>query len=85
MRAYDDLRLWKLLSVGMLCSDVAYLYSTAMAVGGWATLFDVRMWSVAETAAFFSAEVPLLARVWVVFGAGDGVRGLWEGKGKLKA
>ncbi|KAK0715137.1 hypothetical protein B0H67DRAFT_451159, partial [Lasiosphaeris hirsuta] len=39
LRSFDDLRLWRLLCVAMLPSDIAFAYSAAQGVGGWTAYF----------------------------------------------
>ncbi|KAK4450769.1 hypothetical protein QBC34DRAFT_379037 [Podospora aff. communis PSN243] len=70
MRMYDDLQLWRLLCLGMLFSDAAYLYGAAHAVGGFASLFDVGKWTADEAATTIAATFFLLTRVSVVLGLG---------------
>lgn len=70
LRYVDDLRVWKLLCVGMLLSDFVYVHSTAEAVGGWAEYaklgnFTVQDWVVtATTLPFVLTRIGIAAGVW---------------------
>lgn len=66
LRSFDDLRLWRLLCVAMLPSDVAFAYSAAQAVGGWAAYFDVGSWTREDWGTFLSTLLPLVVRLLVV-------------------
>jgi hypothetical protein len=63
MRVYDDLRLWRLLLLGMLFSDAAYFYGAAHAVGGFGSLFDVGELTVEETLTTITSSIFLLTRL----------------------
>lgn len=70
MRIYDDLRLWRLLCIGMLLSDAAFFHSTAQAVGGWAQWVDVISWTPEDHFIFWSNALVLVVRVLIIFGIG---------------
>ncbi|KAK5653950.1 hypothetical protein OQA88_7875 [Cercophora sp. LCS_1] len=64
MRVYDDLRLWKLLLVGMLISDALFYQAVAEAAGGWGELLKSEFWILdAFTATVVSPVVPTLLRL----------------------
>ena len=48
LRLVDDLRIWRLLCVGMLMSDLAYCHSCAEAVGGWMAWLDLSKWTTED-------------------------------------
>ncbi|KAJ2903444.1 hypothetical protein MKZ38_009929 [Zalerion maritima] len=48
LRMVDDLRVWRLLCIGMLLSDLLYCHSCAEAVGGWGTWLKVWDWTVED-------------------------------------
>lgn len=70
MRIYDDLRLWRLLCIGMLLSDAVFFHSTAQAVGGWVHWFDVTAWTPEDHFIFWSNASVLIVRVLIIFGIG---------------
>jgi hypothetical protein len=78
LRLVDDLRVWRLLCLGMLVSDVVYHVSSVQAVGGWEVFVRVGGWSAFDWAVFVSAVGPMVVRVLVV--AGVGVRKGEKGK-----
>lgn len=79
LRAYDDLRLWRLLCAGMLLSDVAFCHSAAQAVGGWARWLDLGAWTMDDHLVFWGTAPFVLVRVLLVLGVGvkavDGRKG----------
>lgn len=70
LRLFDDLALWRVLCAGMLLSDVAFLHSTAQAVGGWGVYARVGGWTVEDWAGFVMTAPMVLTRVLIVLGAG---------------
>ncbi|KAK4897379.1 hypothetical protein LTR27_004899 [Elasticomyces elasticus] len=69
LRLIDDLRVWKLLCIGMLLSDLAYTYSLVQAVGGWAEWVQLSHWTSDDwmatilTLPFVLTRVAILAEV----------------------
>lgn len=70
LRQFDDLRLWRLLCMAMLLSDIAYCHSVAQAVGGWGEWAALGNWTAADHAVFWSTAPCALVRVLVVLGVG---------------
>ncbi|KAL1848936.1 hypothetical protein VTK73DRAFT_9981 [Phialemonium thermophilum] len=70
LRAFDDLRLWRLLCAGMLLSDAAYCHSAAQAVGGWAQWVVLSRWTAEDWLVFWSTAPMVLVRVLIVLGVG---------------
>ncbi|KAL2200768.1 hypothetical protein P885DRAFT_74604 [Corynascus similis CBS 632.67] len=70
LRLVDDLRIWRLLCWGKLISDVAFVISSAQAVGGWESFVQFGVWSAFDWAVFVSTFGPMLVRVLVVLGIG---------------
>lgn len=70
LRQFDDLRLWRLLCLAMLLSDVAYCHSVAQAVGGWGNWVVLSEWTAADHAVFWSTAPCALVRVLVMLGVG---------------
>jgi hypothetical protein len=70
LRLVDDYRVWKLLCMGMLLSDAAYVHSCAQAVGGWAVWLQVGGWSVDDWVVTVSTWPFMVARVLIVSGVG---------------
>ena len=66
LRLFDDLRLWRLLCLGMLLSDVPYFYSTAQAVGGCMYLdyFSIAPFSCYWRLSVTRISSPLLYRIY---------------------
>lgn len=70
LRLLDDYRVWKLLSIGMLLSDVAYCHSCAQGVGGWAEWVKVANWTTDEWIVTITTWPFVLARLAIVTGIG---------------
>lgn len=70
LRFVDDYRVWRLLCVGMLLSDAAYVHSCAQGVGGWSEWVQVGGWTVEEWAVTLSTWPFLIARLAIASGAG---------------
>lgn len=77
LRLVDDVRVWRLLCIGMLLSDVLYLHSTAEALGGWAEYARLAGWTARDWVVAVTTVPFLLTRVGVVVG-------VWGGEGLLK-
>jgi len=73
LRLYDDLRLWKLLSLGMLLSDAFYAHSVAQAVGGWQAWASVGEWTTKDTIVLASTAPQVVIRVLMLLGIGERV------------
>ena len=70
LRFIDDLRIWRLLCVGMLLSDIAYCHSCAEAVGGWSVWLVVWKWSIDDWTVTMTTWPFLLVRIAIVLGIG---------------
>ena len=70
LRLVDDYRVWRLLCMGMLLSDAAYVHSCAQAIGGWGVWVQVGGWSVDDWAVTVSTLPFVMARVLIVSGVG---------------
>lgn len=70
LRLYDDLRLWRVLCVGMLLSDAAYCHSAAQAVGGWGPWVTFGDWTVEDWVVLITTAPMVLARLLLVLGVG---------------
>lgn len=70
LRLVDHLRVWRLLCLGMLMSDVLYCHSVAQAVGGWAAWVRVGEWTAQEWLASAMTWPFVLARLAIVLRLG---------------
>ncbi|CAK7232249.1 hypothetical protein SCUCBS95973_008197 [Sporothrix curviconia] len=71
LRIYaTDMRLWRLLCMGMLLSDAAYAHGCAQAVGSWANWADLSAWTVEDWTVFWTTAPMLAARICFVLGVG---------------
>jgi hypothetical protein len=71
LRACDDLRLWRLLCLGMLLSmDLSYCVSAVQAVGGWAVWSDLSAWTLDDHLVFWGTVPFALVRVLFLLGVG---------------
>ncbi|KAK3667682.1 hypothetical protein LTR22_001497 [Elasticomyces elasticus] len=66
LRLVDDLRVWKLLCVGMLLSDLAYTYSLVQAVGGWVEWVRLSHWTFDDWLATIMTVPFVLTRVAIL-------------------
>lgn len=74
LRLVDDYRVWRILCVGMLLSDAAYVHSCAQAVGGWGVWGDVGGWTVDEWVVTLSTWPFVVVRLLIVSGVGMRVK-----------
>lgn len=70
LRLFDDLRLWRIICMGMLLSDAAYCHSVAQAVGGWDTWCRMGSWSIEDWFVFWTTAPMVSVRILIVFGVG---------------
>lgn len=70
LRLVDDLRVWRLLCVGMLLSDLAYCHSVAQAVGGWIVWINVMEWTVEDWTVTLTTWPFVVARLAIASGVG---------------
>lgn len=70
LRLFDDLSLWRVLCMGMLLSDFAFLHSTAQAVGGWGSYMILTDWTVEDWTGFILTAPMVLTRIFIVLGIG---------------
>ena len=70
LRAFDDLRLWRVLCVGMLLSDAAYFHSAAQGVGGWGPWLALAEWTASDWLVFWTTAPMTLTKILVVLGVG---------------
>ncbi|KAK6412306.1 hypothetical protein LTR95_017987, partial [Oleoguttula sp. CCFEE 5521] len=73
LRQVDDLKVWKLVCMAMLCSDALYTHSMAQAVGGWGVFVDLGKWTGNDWIAAVATVPFVLVRLAIV--SGSGVRG----------
>jgi hypothetical protein len=74
LRLVDDYRVWRLLCMGMLLSDLAYVHSCAQAIGGWGVWVQVGGWTVDEWVVTLTTWPFLLTRLAIVSGVGMRVK-----------
>lgn len=78
--AFDNLRLWKAVSLSILWSDVLYFHAFAQAIGGWGVFWDVMGWSGWDWFNNMSLVLLAVGKLGVIFtsggkgGAGNGKR-----------
>ena len=70
LRFVDDVRVWRLLCMGMLLSDIPYCHSVAQAVGGWGEWLIVSHWTREDWIAAVTTWPFVLSRVAIVLGIG---------------
>lgn len=70
LRLVDDYRVWRLLCIGMLLSDAAYVHSCAQGVGGWGEWVHVSHWTADEWAVTLSTWPFVVARLAIASGVG---------------
>lgn len=70
LRLVDDARIWRLLCMGMLLSDVAYCHSCAQAVGGWRVWLILADWTMNDWTVAVTTWPFVLARLSIVSGIG---------------
>ncbi|KAI7279913.1 hypothetical protein KC345_g5073 [Hortaea werneckii] len=68
LRLVDDVKVWKLICIGVLLSDALYCHSMAQAVGGWATWIEIGEWSPQEWVATAMTWPFVLTRLAIVSG-----------------
>jgi hypothetical protein len=71
LRLVDDVRVWRLLCIGMLLSDFAYCHSVAEAVGGWAEWLVVSRWTLEDWVVTITTWPFVFARIAIVLGIGQ--------------
>ena len=69
-RLVDDLKLWRLLCMGILLSDIAYCHSCAEAVGGWGEWVRLANWTMDDWIVTVTTWPFVFARLAIVFGIG---------------
>ncbi|KAK4553891.1 hypothetical protein LTR86_009066 [Recurvomyces mirabilis] len=70
LRLVDDVRVWRLLCMGMLLSDLAYTHSVAQALGGWDVWLKVWEWTSEDWVVTITTWPFVLARVGIALGLG---------------
>lgn len=70
LRTFDDRRLWRMVCLGMLLSDIAYIHSTAQAVGGWQNFVVLSDWTSNDWVVFLTTIPFVIVRVLMVRGIG---------------
>ncbi|RMZ12469.1 hypothetical protein D0860_02949 [Hortaea werneckii] len=68
LRLVDDVKVWKLICIGVLLSDALYCHSMAQAVGGWASWIEIGEWSPQEWVATAMTWPFVLTRLAIVSG-----------------
>lgn len=71
LRLVDDLRVWRLLCLGILLgSDIAYCHSCAQALGGWDVWLRVMDWTKEDWAVSLGTWPFVFVRLAIVMGIG---------------
>lgn len=70
LRFVDDVRVWKLLCMAILLSDILYTHSCAEAVGGWTEWFKLSNWTMEDWLVTLTTWPFVLIRVAIVLGIG---------------
>lgn len=70
LRLVDDLRLWRLVCMAILLSDVLYTHSCAQAVGGWSEWLQLAHWTLEDWTITITTWPFVLTRVAIVLGVG---------------
>lgn len=65
-----SLSLWRVLCLGMLLSDIPFMFSMAQGVGGWDHFFNLAEWTVEDWVATASTAPMVLTRIFIVLGIG---------------
>jgi hypothetical protein len=68
LRVVDDLRVWKLVCMAVLLSDVCYVLSAVEAAGGWTEHFAWWKWTVMDLTAQITTWPFVLSRIGVLTG-----------------
>ncbi|KAK3398345.1 hypothetical protein B0T20DRAFT_410861 [Sordaria brevicollis] len=66
LRLYDDVRLWKLMCVGMLLSDAGHNWSMVQGLGGWNQWAKVGEWKASDWTLFLSTTPLMLVRILIL-------------------
>lgn len=70
LRSVDDYRVWRLLCMGILLSDAAYVHSVAQALGGWSVWAQLGGWTVEDWTVTVSTWPFVFVRLLIVSGVG---------------
>lgn len=70
LRLVDDLRVWKLICIGILLSDALYSHSLAQALGGWSKWIVLADWTGQDWLVAITTFPFILTRIAIVFGIG---------------
>ncbi|KOS22368.1 hypothetical protein ESCO_001624 [Escovopsis weberi] len=70
MRAYDDLRLWRMCCAAMVLSDLLYCLSAIEAVGGWAVWSQFGNWTAHDWTVMLGTVPPASIRLCILLGIG---------------
>lgn len=70
LRLVDDLRVWRLVCIGILLSDICYTHSCAQALGGWSEWLNVTHWTLEDWTVTITTWPFVLTRVAIVLGFG---------------
>lgn len=71
LRLVDDVRVWKLLCLSMLVSDIVYCHSCAQALGGWEEFIMIARWTAEDWAVALGTWPFFFARIAIVLGIGE--------------
>lgn len=71
LRVVDDLRVWKLICIGILLSDALYSHSLAQALGGWAKWAVLPDWTGQDWLVAITTFPFILTRIAIVLGVGS--------------
>ncbi|CZT18858.1 uncharacterized protein RCC_04703 [Ramularia collo-cygni] len=70
LRLVDDLRVWKLMCMGILLSDALYSHSLAQALGGWSNWAVLAEWTGQDWLVAATTFPFILTRIAIVLGIG---------------
>lgn len=68
LRLVDDLRVWRLVCIGVLLSDALYTHSCAQAVGGWNEWLQITHWTLEDWTVTVTTWPFVLTRLAIVLG-----------------
>ena len=74
LRLYDDVRLWKLLCVGMLLSDAGHSWAMIQGLGGWSQWIKIGEWVTSDWNLFLTSLPFAVVRVLVLLQSPAGKR-----------
>lgn len=82
LRLVDDVRVWRLLCMGMLLSDLAYCHSVAQGIGGWTVWLNVFAWTKDDWMVTLTTWPFVITRLAIASGLGIRAPGSRQKKSK---